>query len=143
MVQDHIEEFTQAFVGRTCSVERESPFWRADFGGQFTIAVRVPWRIVAKGRIMLGNEDDGQQFGLSSPLDGEQCSASLLSGRLVQALHIDRETGDLTFNFDGNTRIDVFNNSCGYEGWDAYYTVAGDRRGIVALGGGKLVAVRG
>jgi hypothetical protein len=49
----------------------------------------------------------------------------------------------LTINFDGNTRIDVFNNSCGYEGWDAYYTVAGERRGIVALGGGKLVAVRG
>ena len=143
MEQDHIEQFKQAFVGRTCSIEREPPFWRADFGDQFTIAFRVPWRIVANGRVAFGDEDDGQQFGLPAPLDGEERAASVLGERIVQILHVDEETGDLRIEFDGHTRIDVFNQSCGYEGWDAYSTAGGERWGVIAMGGGELAVVPG
>lgn len=143
MERDYVGDFKQAFVGRHCSVEREPPFWTANFGEKFTISFRVPWRIVANGRIVLGNEDDGQWFGLPAPLDGEERAASVLGKRIVKALHLDEETGDLRITFDDNTRIDVFNHSCGYEGWDAYYTVGGERRGVIATGGGGIAPVPG
>ena len=143
MERGEIDDIKQAFVGRTCFIGREPPFWRADFGDQFTMAFRVPWRIVANGRVAFGDEDDGQQFGLSAPLDGEERAASELGERFVEALHIDEETGDLRIEFDGSTRIDVFNQSSGYEGWDAYYTARGERWGVIALGGGELVIVPG
>lgn len=122
-------------------MEREPPFWRANFGDQFTMAFRVPWRIVANGRIALGDEDDGQWFGLPAPLDGEERAASVLGQRVVQDVHVDEETGDLRIIFDGNTRIDVFNHSFGYEGWDAYYTFEGERWGVIAMGGGEIAVV--
>lgn len=141
--RDYLSEFQQAFVGRSCSLEREPPFWRASFGDLFTISFKVPWRIVAKGRVALGHEDDGHWFGLPAPLDGEARAACLLAGRLVQAVHLDLETGDLRIVFDGGTRIDLFNHSCGYEGWDAYYDVGGSRWGVIAMGGGELAVVPG
>src|SRR6185437_14755123 len=107
------------------------------------MSFRVPWRIVANGRVAFGDEDDGQWFGLPAPLDGEERSASLLAGRIVQAVHLDRETGDLRIVFDGDTRIDLFNHSCGYEGWDAYYAADGSRWGVIAIGGGELAVVPG
>jgi hypothetical protein len=143
MDRDHIDDFKQAFVGRTCLMRRESPFWRADFDDQFMMAFRVPWRIVANGRVAFGDEDDGQQFGLPAPLNGEERAASELGGRIVEALQVDEETGDLRIEFDGNIRIDVFNQSSGYEGWDAYYTARGERWGVIAMGGGQLVIVPG
>ena len=143
MEQDHIEKFKQAFIGRNCSMEREPPFWRANFGDRFTMAFRVPWRIVANGRIAFGDEDDGQQFGLPAPLDGEARASSVLGELIVQTLHVDEETGDLRIEFDCNTRIDVFNQSCGYEGWDAYYTAGSQRWGVIAMGGGELAVVPG
>lgn len=57
--------------------------------------------------------------------------------------HAIAETGDLRIEFDGNTRIDVFNQSCGYEGWDAYYTAGSARWGVIAMGGGELAVVPG
>jgi hypothetical protein len=143
MERDHFGEFERAFIGRSCSLEREPPFWRASFGDQFTMSFRVPWRIVANGRVAFGDEDDGQRFGLPAPVDGEERSASLLGGRIVQAVHLDRETGDLRIVFDGDTRIDLFNHSCGYEGWDAHYAAGGSRWGVIAMGGGELAVVPG
>lgn len=141
MERDYVGEFEQAFVGRACSMEREPPFWRANFGDQFTMAFRVPWRIVANGRIAFGDEDDGQWFGLPAPLDGLERSASLLRMHVVQSVRLDRETGDLRIFFTGNTRIDVFNYSSGYEGWDAYYAAKGERLGIIAMGGGEIAVI--
>jgi hypothetical protein len=143
MEQDYFADFEQAFVGRSCSIVRESPFWRADFGSGLTIGLNVPWRIVADGRVAFGDEDDGQWFGLSSPVDGEERSDSLLQGRVVQALQLDHETGDLRIVFNGKTRIDVFNQSCGYEGWAAYYSVGSSRWGVIAMGGGEMAVVPG
>ncbi|WP_439568576.1 DUF6188 family protein [Sphingopyxis sp.] len=143
MKRDHIENFKQAFVGRTCLIGREPPFWRADFGDQFTIAFRVPWRIVANGRVAFGDQDDGQLFGLAEPLDGEERAASVLGALIVRTLQVDEETGDLRIEFDGNTRIDVFNQSSGYEGWDAHYIAGGERWGVIAIGGGELAIVPG
>ncbi|PWG01433.1 DUF6188 family protein [Sphingosinicella humi] len=143
MEPDYFADFEQAFVGRTCSIVREAPVWRANFGDGFTIGLEVPWRIVANGRVAFGDEDDGQWFGLPSPIDGEERAASLLQGRVVQAMQLDHETGDLHIVFDGNTRIDVFNQSCGYEGWAAYYSVGGSQWGVIAMGGGEIAVVPG
>lgn len=143
MERDYIAEFRRALVGRGCSIEREPPLWSANFGDRFAMTFSVPWRIVANGRIIFGHEDDGQRFGLPAPLDGEERSASVLAERVVETVHLDEETGDLRIVFNGNTRIDVFNNSCGYEGWDAYFTVGDERWGVIATGGGGIAVVPG
>ncbi|OSZ72140.1 hypothetical protein CAP39_01895 [Sphingomonas sp. IBVSS1] len=143
MERDYVSEFEKAFVGRACSIEREPPFWRANFGDTFTMAFRSPWRIITTGRIAFGDEDDGHWFGLPAPLDGLERSASLLRRHVVQSVQLDRETGDLRILFNGDTRIDVFNHSCGYEGWDAFYVAKGERWQVIAMGGGEIAVVPG
>ncbi|MCC2977945.1 DUF6188 family protein [Sphingomonas sp. PL-96] len=141
MKRDFEGEFEQAFVGRACSIERELPFWRANFGDGYTMAFRVPWRIVTNGRVAFGNEDEGQLFGLPAPVNGVERSAKLLHGKFVIAVQLDRQTGDLRIVFDGDTRLDVFNHSLGYEGWYAYYSAHGERWGMIAMGGGEIAVV--
>ncbi|WP_267381292.1 MULTISPECIES: hypothetical protein [unclassified Sphingomonas] len=141
MERDFEGEFERAFVGRACSIEREPPFWRADFGDQNTILFCVPWRIAADGRVAFGDNDDGQLFGLPSPVDGVERSANLLRNRIVENVQLDRQTGDLRIIFSYDTRIDVFNHSCGYEGWYAYYYANGERWSMIAMGGGEIAVI--
>jgi len=54
---------------------------------------------------------------------------------------LDRETADLALYFDDGTRIDVFNNSMGYEGWQVSYAIHDKRWSLIAMGGGKLAFV--
>jgi hypothetical protein len=74
-------EIDAAFIGLLCTniVRFAAESWRFDFGGRTTLDVRCPWRILEKGRIVLGNADDGQQFGLASPVDAKQEALRLLS----------------------------------------------------------------
>jgi hypothetical protein len=59
----------------------------------------------------------------------------LLEGKTVESARIDETTADLCITFAGDIRVDVFNDSSGYEGW----TFA-DQRGtwLVAQGGGQM-----
>ena len=51
---------------------------------------------------------------------------------------IDRQMADIALHFDDETRIDVFNNSSGYEGWQATFVVDGIHWTVIAKGGGEL-----
>jgi len=105
------------------------------------IAAFVPWRVVTADGIALGLEDDGQRFGLPRPLDGEARVNELLSGQRVSEIEVDAQTADLRVVFDGGARLDFFNNSSGYEGWQASVPIHGRVLTIVALGGGELAVV--
>jgi hypothetical protein len=69
--------------------------WRFEFEGRTTLDVRCPWRIVAGGRIALGNGDHDQQFGLPKPVDAKQEAERLLSAP-VSNVTVDKATSDLT-----------------------------------------------
>jgi hypothetical protein len=102
--------------------------------------VECVWRAVSDGRIVLGSQDHGQQFGLPAPVDAVSRISGLLKEKTVDSLHIDDLTSDLTIQFTGAVRIDIFNNSSGYEGWNYH-----DRNGLelIATGGGRLLMCYG
>ena len=130
-----------ALRGRGCRAFRRETDWNFNFGEDLGIAAFVPWRVVTADGIALGLEDDGQRFGLPRPLDGEARVNELLSGQRVSEIEVDAQTADLRVVFDGGARLDFFNNSSGYEGWQASVPIHGRVLTIVALGGGELAVV--
>jgi hypothetical protein len=118
-----------------CDVERQ---WSFTFVNRGSLMVFCPWRIIAKGGIALGTEDDGQKFGLSSPINAAQKAFDLLSQKSVIKVTAFNESGDLNIFFNDNVRLEVFNNSSGYEGWHACVKNESDTTEIVAQGGGEI-----
>ena len=53
----------------------------------------------------------------------------------MEDTRIDEATGDLRIAFEGGTRVDIFNNSVGYEGWQ-FTNESGLQ--LIALGGGEI-----
>jgi hypothetical protein len=130
---------TDSLVGYGCLIERREADWNLHFGRQANVAVSAPWRIVTSDGLAFAAEDDGQQFGLPKPVDGAARANALLKGRTVTQVELDEQTADLRIGFDGNIRLEVFNNSMGYEGWQAYLSLSGGNEvTIVGMGGGGL-----
>jgi len=107
--------------------------WSFDFEGQLGLNVQSPWRITNEHGIALGSEDDSQQFGLPSPVDGPKLAFELLSTSHLERVVIAEKTGDITFEFESGTRLEVFNNSLGYEGWNCGTTSG---LSVIGMGGG-------
>jgi hypothetical protein len=99
------------------------------------LTITCPWRIVSSRSIVRAASDHGRQFGLPAPVDVISETLEKLEGRTVQSVEISEETSDSCIRFSGDVRIDAFNDSSGYEGWNY-----ADRAGVmlVAMGGGHL-----
>jgi hypothetical protein len=104
------------------------------------LRVECIWRAVSAAGILLGSEDHRQQFGLPAAVDAASRILVLLGGKVVESLNITSATSDLTIQFNDDLRLDIFNNSSGYEGW--HYC---DRQGLelIAQGGGRLLMCYG
>jgi hypothetical protein len=126
--------------GALCtSVELYAPgSWSFNFEGRVWLNVQSPWRIVTGRGIALGSGDDGQQFGLSAPVNGGAVALQLLAATAIKHVLITHKTGDVVFEFDSGVRLEVFNNSSGYEGWNC-----GTSSGIevIGMGGGTTANV--
>ncbi len=112
-----------------------------DFGDGCAITVSSPWRIVVQHRIAHADSDDGQWFGLSAPVDGQSRSNQLLDRLVVEAVEFTVATADIKILFDGETQIEIFNHSSGYEGWSASFCLDGRHGTIIGLGGGELAVI--
>jgi hypothetical protein len=120
---------------RSVRHDEASETWVFDFGDEHVLQVMSPWRITDSQRVALGHLDHRQQFGHSEPLDGESAALELLKDRpVVEAVVLDC-TADLHLHFAENVRLEVFNDSCGYEGWTLS---SPDGRFLIALGGGEV-----
>jgi hypothetical protein len=97
--------------------------------------VSCPWRLIDAGAIVLSGSDHRQKFGLPHPVNVCTETVRILNGKTVENACIDEITADPRITLSGGTRIDVFNNSGGYEGWQF-----GDRNGLnlIAQGGGQI-----
>jgi hypothetical protein len=113
------ELLEKLLVGSPCiGVEKAGHLWQLKFGyGRATLNLECPWRLRVKGRIVYGGDDDGQQFGLSAPVDGTQETTRLLSDSYVVSLEVRETCSDLTLNFENGVVLEAFNGSSGYEGW--------------------------
>jgi hypothetical protein len=108
--------------------------WRLNFEAA-GLNIQCPWRIVSNDAVVLSGSDHEQKFGLPQPVDVTVEALRLLKGKTVESVRIDETTADLCITFAGDIRVDMFNDSSGYEGW----TFA-DQRGtwLVAQGGGQM-----
>lgn len=129
---------TAALRERGCLVSKREADWNFHFGDRLNLSAAIPWRVVTGEGIAHGDEDDEQWFGLPQPVNGEVRTNELLHGQKVVDVEVERLTADLTITFDGGARLDFFNNSAGYEGWQASIVAGGEEISIIALGGGKL-----
>ncbi|MFN4091816.1 MAG: hypothetical protein ACK4FG_02835 [Brevundimonas sp.] len=137
-MDDFAAAFEAALVGRSCRAERREADWSFNFPPDAALAVGCHWRVISNDGILLTDEDDKQWFGLPEPVDAEARASELLAGAMVQAAKIDRVTADLSLHFSNGYRLDLTNNSSGYEGWQGTFQHAGRGASIIALGGGGL-----
>jgi len=121
-------------VLESVTFESDSTDWVFAFSGGVVLRVSASWRLVAHGKIALGWQDDGQWFGRSEPLNARQRLAEEIAGKHVESMTISAY-GDMKIEFHDSAAIEVFNDSCGYEGWQL---LGPDNRCIVAQGGGNV-----
>lgn len=104
-------------VGRMCDQVTKHEFsWSFRFGDDCTLSVECPWRCVTNSLIVVSSGDHEQTYGLSEPVNAELIASSLLSGKTIIRAN-GASTGDLTVDFEGDVRLEVFNDSSGYESW--------------------------
>ena len=99
-----------------------------------TLKVDTLWRIIADGEVKLTKRDHNQQFGIPKPVDAHAEAAELLLGRKVVKVQLREDSGDLTFEFEGNRSLEILNDSSGYEPWNLH----GPGVHLVAVGTGKI-----
>ena len=118
------------------SFDPDTQQWVFTFTGQRALRVAAPWRLVFEGRIVIGCEDDGHLFGLETPVDAKERVARAVEGQEVTEAAVNN-VGDLDLRFRAGSTLQVFNLSCGYEGWPPLSGPGG--RYMVAQGGGRVV----
>lgn len=142
MSTDLLSAISDATHGCACRVTRLDGGWSFSFTGTETrgcaIFASAPWRIVTGEGIAHAADDDGQWFGLPAPVDGEARANGILGGKRVFSFTVERVTADICVEFDGGVRLEVFNNSTGYEGWNAAFQVGQVDVTLVGGGGGDL-----
>lgn len=116
--------------------DAETLEWVFRFGPGVSLRVAAPWRIIGDGRVELGYEDHGQQFGLPRPVDGAATAMELLRGRPVKSFSIAAISADASIDFGDGHLLQIFNASSGYEGW-TLSDIGG--RQVIAQGGGSVV----
>ena len=127
--------FKAAVVGRSCRVQRREADWAFDLRENVGLAVGCHWRLISADGIQLSDEDDGQGFGLPDPVDAETKANDLLAGATVFSATVDPVTADLCLRFSNGLRLDLLNNSSGYEGWHGHFNHDGNAVSIIAMGG--------
>jgi len=135
-MEGRLAAFESAFVGRHCSVARRETDWAFSFGEAEWLNAECAWRLVTAKGIAMAGADDQQMFGLGAPFDVEASANTLLRGKSVLGATVDGITADLRIQFEGELRLELFNSSSGYEGWQAGFSHDGVRATLVALGGG-------
>jgi hypothetical protein len=104
----------------------------------YVLQISAPWRLISEGRIWVGRDDDGHQFGLPEPVIAADRVRESVGGRVVVDAWAEETTADLSIDFGEGIRLEVFNNSCGYEGW--ILNGREGHRAFIGEGGGKLSA---
>jgi hypothetical protein len=134
-------EQIEVLRGRQCraiTFDTATEEWHFDFGNRVGLQVASPWRIVMDGAIRLGWRDDGQKFGLPSPVEGVREATTLLGDAEVRSAAVAAETAVLVITFGPACRLGVFNDSAGYEGW----MLNAPGESLAAQGGGRLARWR-
>lgn len=78
------------------------------------------WRLVSDASIEVTSEDDGQLFGLKTPVNAAEQLKAKIGEKRISDVRIDEATSDLTFHFGQGLRLEVISTSSGYEAWSLH-----------------------
>lgn len=138
MTEQWLSQLEKDLIGRCCEIVRREADWAANLNGGGSISLPVPWRIVANGRIAFTDADDRQKFGLPAPIDGEIEANRHLRNEAITKVEVHPQTADLSIHFGAALRLEAFNYSAGYEGWQINLPPEAGGKWIIALGGGEV-----
>jgi hypothetical protein len=115
---------------------RKPEAWDFQFQGGGSISAECPWRILKDGHIVVSNEDHGQQYGLTEPIDAGHSATEMLVSNRISEVKVHAGTADLIVSFDQSKQLQILPISSGYESWQV-----NDLNGnsIIAQGGGNIV----
>lgn len=108
--------------------------WTTVFAfGDAALSVETLWRISIEGQLRLTSADDGQAYGLASPINARTAAHELLVGREISAVQADLARGDLVIQLGPDYVLEIITDSH-YEPWQL--TAPG--RNYVAAAGGRI-----
>ncbi len=102
--------------------------WQFQFANGVILNVHSVWRLLSGRQIEITSEDDGQKFGLTAPIDAAAQVIKLIGGNPVADVCVEAISADLTIVFSVPLRLEVINDSSGFEAW----TIAG--KGVTIVG---------
>lgn len=77
------------------------------------------WRVTKNGKAGISSFDHQQKYGLPTPIDAISELQKELNGESVTDARLERETGDLFFQFTRDLKLQVFNFTA-YEVWEIW-----------------------
>jgi|SRR5262249_53336611 len=117
------------------SVNRREYDWVFVFDKNITLTVDCLWRLVENGRIRVTSQDEGQKFGLPSPVIPAEEINRRLAQSTVTAVELREGLLDLELHFSTGHVLQIIPDSSGYEAWHLSDGV----RVFIAVGGGELM----
>jgi len=82
------------------------------------------WRLIKANEALISSFDHKQRYGLPSPVNAVDWLKLELAQKLIQEARLDVKTGDLLFEFTGETMLQVFNFTS-YEVWELTFSSGG------------------
>lgn len=116
------------------SVEHPGFEWIFAFDNGASVEISCLWRLLENDRIRFTIRDEGQQFGLPTPVDAAEELNRRIANAKVESVILREYTLDFELRFDTGHALQVFPDSSGYEAWGARNR---DKR-FIAVGGGEL-----
>lgn len=115
----HLRKPPDVLQGLTLSRIETFPnnFWVFRFGDAVHLSIESPWRVLTANSILLTRDDQGQTFGMATPINAEERVRELLMGRDVNSVEVNPASSDLRIQFNDGIVLEVVNLSSGYESW--------------------------
>ncbi len=99
--EHHPPSASEVLLGTALShIERLDFNWVFHFGDAVRLSVEAPWRVLSRNSILVTSEDDGQKFGLTTPVDASATLRQILENRRVSSVEVDTASSDLRIQFD-------------------------------------------
>ena len=87
------------------SVKRLDYDWDFRFDAGSVLMLQSVWRLISDTAIEVTSEDDGQKFGLKTPIDAAAQLRETIGDTPISDVRIDGVTSDLTIHFGQHLRL--------------------------------------
>ncbi len=101
----------------SCVTAQQNATWQFSLGRDAGLDVDCPWRLLERGKILLGSEDSGRKGSLAVMVQEAARAAEQLSQTTITGVEIREGTRDLVIDFTEERRLEVMPCSNLRPGW--------------------------